>query len=547
MRFLKIYLIFITIFFVPKLLGQTPKFSKGVNLSNWFQSSKPQKIPFAKYSIEDFRFIKSLGCDVIRVPINMHAMVIDTISYKIDPILFYFLDKIVDWAEEENINLILDNHSFNPQIPTDSIIVKLLIPVWQQVANHFKNRSGLIYFEILNEPHGIRDKIWNKIQENVITEIRKIDSAHTLIVGPAEWNNYKNLNQMPKYSDPNLIYTFHFYEPFLFTHQGAEWVNPSMEEVKEISFPFDKENISQIPNSFKNTWIESLYKNYSVEGIENSIKKNVDIAIEFAKDRNVEIFCGEFGVLKNVAHKNDRNYWHKVVTEYFNKNNISWTLWDYSGDFGLLNENKTDYEINIPLTKALGFNSDIGFNPNKKSDTVKIYSDFIGKNISELNWLSGGTINFFDDINPTKGKYCISISKIDQFNYAGFEFKKTIDLSDFINEGEITFNFKTDDANSKFDLVFVDSKENSDDNQWKIRYTIDNRIIKNNNSWQKLIIPLGYFSEYGTWENNKWYSPQGKFDWTKVSKFQITNENGSLNNLTIWLDEVEIVKQKSNN
>jgi acetate kinase len=51
---------------------------------------------------------------------------------------------------------------------------------------------------------------------------------HTLIVGPSSWNSYSDLNLLPVYTDSNLIYTFHFYDPFVFTHQGATWPSPSM-------------------------------------------------------------------------------------------------------------------------------------------------------------------------------------------------------------------------------------------------------------------------------------------------------------------------------
>jgi endoglucanase len=71
------------------LIAQT-SFTKGVNLTNWFQAESPEQIHFIKYTKDDFKNIKSLGCDVIRLPINLHSMIIDSIEYKLDPLFLFF-------------------------------------------------------------------------------------------------------------------------------------------------------------------------------------------------------------------------------------------------------------------------------------------------------------------------------------------------------------------------------------------------------------------------------------------------------------------------
>ena len=84
--------------------SQAP-FHKGVNLTNWFQSGGAHNIQFRKFTKKDFADIKSLGCDVIRLPINLHGMTLGAPDYIIDPLLFTFLDSTVLWAEELNIHL----------------------------------------------------------------------------------------------------------------------------------------------------------------------------------------------------------------------------------------------------------------------------------------------------------------------------------------------------------------------------------------------------------------------------------------------------------
>lgn len=280
-------------------------------------------------------------------------------NYELHSLFTRFLDEAVDWAEELELNLILDNHTFDPFVSTDPNIGNILIPVWRNMAEHFKKRSKLVYYEILNEPHGIEDAIWNNIQQQVIEEIRKVDSIHTIIVGPAGWNSYNNLSAMPVYEDDNLIYTFHFYDPFLFTHQGASWVTPSLVPLSGVPFPYNPSSMPPVPPELIGTWVGDALNNYSNDGTISKVRQLIDIAYEFKSIRNVQVFCGEFGVLMDNANNNDRVLWYNIVRTYLEHREIPWTTWDYHGGFGLFKQNGYglfEHDLNINLIAALGFN-----------------------------------------------------------------------------------------------------------------------------------------------------------------------------------------------
>jgi endoglucanase len=70
-------------------------FSKGVNLTNWFQSSDLGQVQFSKYTKKDFENIKSLGCDVIRLPVNLIYMTGGKPDYTLSPLFLQFLDEAV--------------------------------------------------------------------------------------------------------------------------------------------------------------------------------------------------------------------------------------------------------------------------------------------------------------------------------------------------------------------------------------------------------------------------------------------------------------------
>jgi len=281
-------------------------FSRGINLTGWFQANSAGEIQFNKYTKEDLVDIKSLGVDVIRLPINLQFMTNGSPNYTLDPLFIYFINQVLDWTEELQINLILDNHTFDPSSDTPANIEEILTPIWKQMAELFKNRSKSVYYELLNEPHGITNEIWNGVQANLITEIRKIDTSHSIIVGAVNFNSYNDLMYLQIFNDDNIIYTFHFYDPFVFTHQGASWVSPSMVPLSSVPFPYNSSTMPSTPSSLVGSWVESSLNNYRMEGTEIHVKQLIDKAVLFAVSKNVPVFCGEFGVLMDNSNNDDR-------------------------------------------------------------------------------------------------------------------------------------------------------------------------------------------------------------------------------------------------
>jgi endoglucanase len=98
-------------------------FNRGVNVSNWFQAGSAREIQFTTFTKKDFEQIKFLGADVIRLPINLHHMTNGAPEYKLDPLFLNMLDQVVDWAEELQIHLILDNHTFDPAVNTSPDVI----------------------------------------------------------------------------------------------------------------------------------------------------------------------------------------------------------------------------------------------------------------------------------------------------------------------------------------------------------------------------------------------------------------------------------------
>ena len=531
--------------YLPGIAQQAP-FSTGVNLTGWFQTGSAQEVQLNRYNLTDFEQIKSLGCDVIRWPVDIQAMTNGAPNYLMDPLFFSFMDSVVFWAEKTDMHLILDNHTFDPAIDTPDNIGQFLKKVWPQIAYRYRNAYDKLYFEILNEPHGIADGLWNSIQQEVIDLIRQVDTKHTLIIGPAGWNSYQNLKYMPVYEDPKLIYTFHFYDPFLFTHQGASWTDPSMEPLGGVPFPYDPANMPAFPPSLNGSWIQSAFNNYHNEGTAAKVKELIDIAVSFSESRNVPVFCGEFGVYIPNADPQQRINWYQLVREYLEQHDIAWTIWDYHGGFGVFEEGGNglfDYDLNTGLIDALDWKvpDQSEFMARPDSTGFIIYDDFIGKNIFHSSYTSGN-LSIYDNTQPKQGAYCIEWTNPVQYNFVGFDFQPNKDLSQLLaSDYQLRLWIRGNQPQAQLDIRFMDTKTGPADHPWRMRTVIDPATVTWDGSWQELILPLKDFREHGAWDNNQWYEPTGAFDWTAIDRLEIVNEYGVSQPVEFGFDQIALL------
>jgi endoglucanase len=521
-------------------------FQRGVNLTGWLQYvNNVRQIQFTRFTKQDFVNIKSLGCDVVRLPIELHSMTSGAPNYIVDALFFYFLDQIVDWCEELGIHLILDNHS-DSGTATDPDIDRVLVPVWSQMAQHYQNRSTHIYYEVLNEPHGIADARWAQIQQTVINTIRAVDRVHTIVVTGAGWGSYNNLQFLPFYSDDNLIYTFHFYDPSMFTHQGASWTNPSMVPLAGVPFPYGAGSMPACPAQLRGTWIESSLKSYVHDGTVEHVKELIDIAVRFRDERQVPIFCGEFGVYMPNSDPGQRVYWYEQVRSYLEDKRIAWTSWDYEGGFGLFKKGSNEqfeHDLNLPLVQALGLipPPQTPFVPTAESMGFDLYTNCMVANVRNASYIGQGTLDFYCSVAPAD--YCIYCTGFDRYNFVGFQFRPTKDLTVLVQKGYVLdFWVAGDTPGARFDVRFLDTKTGDpQDHPWRMNVTIDQSLVAWDGQWHHVQIPLRSFVAGGSWDN-AWFPPPGLFDWSAVDRLAIVAEYHSFAGMRFWFDDIRIAK-----
>jgi endoglucanase len=282
----------------------------------------------------DLVLLKKLGFKSIRLPVAFEYYENEHIA---DEQIFSHIDNIVKQCGLYGFKLIIDYHNGNFNENNFLEETKSITTLWLKLVKRYKNVSDDdLFFEIYNEPPHMDPQIWKDAAFNIVTAIRKIDVNRTLIVGASNYNSIYELSRSVRLADENIIYTFHFYEPFLFTHQGAEWAG-DQESTVGVPFPYNAEKFPIINPKAKNTDGEKNYNEYPIDGNEQSVKDKLQIVKNWGDKYDVPLLCGEYGVYNKYADQDSRCRYINTVRQTLKALNIPGLLWDYNGSFSIFN------------------------------------------------------------------------------------------------------------------------------------------------------------------------------------------------------------------
>jgi aryl-phospho-beta-D-glucosidase BglC (GH1 family) len=244
-------------------------------------------------------------------------------------------------ATGEGLAVIVDVHpesKYKQTLLQGTDGVAAFVSLWKAMAEHFKGTDpNLVFFEMMNEPEQTDPYRWAGIESAVAEAIRRIAPQHTIIAAGARWSGLPDLLQMSPIGMENVIYTFHDYDPFPFTHQGATWTMQEVRPLRGVPYPSSPEavaaNLQQEP-TLQGQWFVEEY------GLARWDAARLDAEIAFAerwgKMYHVPVYCGEFGVHKPYANPADRARWTHDMRVAFEKHGIGWAMWDYQANFGVV-------------------------------------------------------------------------------------------------------------------------------------------------------------------------------------------------------------------
>lgn len=281
-----------------------------------------------KIEAKSFKLVAEAGFDTVRIPVKWSAHTDGAPTFKIKERFFRRVTEVIDQALANDLQVILNIHHFDELNEAPEENYAKFIALWDQIATRYKDLPESVYFEVINEPNGnFKGGLMRKIVTQGFKKIRETNPTRILIMGGDDWSGIKSIPSIPAINDPNQVYTFHYYDPFNFTHQKASWT--------------DRKNSRTV------TWGSSADK--------AELKAAAKYAAKVQHDTGIPLFLGEIGAYEKAPYSDVVNYTLET-RKAFEQAGISWCVWNFTATFPFYDTKKKEWDLN--KLGALGMSPD---------------------------------------------------------------------------------------------------------------------------------------------------------------------------------------------
>lgn len=321
---------------------------KGFNLLDFF-SPKPATDKLFTQE-EHFKWMQDWGFDFVRIPIAYPSYITFDRSrnitadevYHINDAAVDKIDSLVAMAHKYNMHVSLNLHRapgycinagfYEPyNLWKDEAAQQAFYFHWNMWAKRYKNISSQkISFDLVNEPSMREDMndqhsksgavpgdVYRKVAKAAAEAIRKENPSHLVI---ADGNNVGN-SVITEITDLDIAQSCRGYNPGLISHYKAPWANKDPEHMPEPKWP------GQVGDKY-----------LSCEMLEKYYQPWIDLA-----KSGVGVHCGECGCWNKTPH-DVFLAWFSDVLDILSSNKIGFAVWNFIGDFGVLDSKRTDVE-----------------------------------------------------------------------------------------------------------------------------------------------------------------------------------------------------------
>jgi endoglucanase len=291
--------------------GPRPNLGKCINLANTLEP--PNEGDWgAAFRDDDAKIIRSAGFATVRVPINFLGHAQAKPPYTIDAKFMARARHVIDTLREAGLKVIVDQHNNDDLSAAPEANIARSAGVWRQVAAELRDEPASVWFELLNEPH---DHLANANLLATLTPslaaIRETNPTRIIVVGGERWSGVDSLATLQLPDDPYVVPTFHDYDPFEFTHQGATFVHPSP--------PFGR--------SFGSAEDAAV------------LQGNLEKVRAYMVRTGRVPFLGEYGAIETVP-PGQRLAWYRATSSAFASIGVASCAWGYRNAFPLWRDGK---------------------------------------------------------------------------------------------------------------------------------------------------------------------------------------------------------------
>lgn len=324
------------------LPSRLPRLTQGINTSHWFAQTDLTPLRFNSFIRPgDAALIKEMGFRHIRLSLDPDVLLVPEQPDSLQAENLAIFDRKLDMVLREGLAVIVDLHpssDFKHTLARSPIFVEQVKAFWGALAAHLSSRDPrYLFLEVMNEPEFEDADAWNDVQAQLLAVMRANAPEHTLIATGPRWSGISELLQVVPVDDDNVVYNFHLYDPFHFTHQGATWGWDATRHFRDLPYPSSPEGVAPLLPALDPS-VRGYVEHYGRERWNRDrLEERVKQAADWAQAHGVHLTCNEFGTYRLVAPPADREAWLADVRSVLEQYGIGWAMWDYAGGFSIVN------------------------------------------------------------------------------------------------------------------------------------------------------------------------------------------------------------------
>jgi aryl-phospho-beta-D-glucosidase BglC (GH1 family) len=346
--------------------------ARGINwpFRFWYGPCNYDDLPVC-FDGADFATMEAMGLTYVRIPIQLDYVMDEASPDMLNQTTLPVIDSAVNMALSHNLAVIVDIHSlsqadsdsgdFSGRLENEPAFLATYIAFWQSFATHFSalnlDYPDMVFFQPMNEPVFYDNpQDWLPMQGQIIDGIHAVVPDNTIFASAAWWASMDQLMSMTPYADTNVIYDFHTYNPFVFTHQGATFAGSVYTPLRNIPYPSSPTLVQRAVNSLtthpqsRQAVIQYGAENWNAARLDGLVATVSD----WAQTNGVRILCDEFGALATYAPVPDRALFIHDMRTALEHYGIGWAMWEYDSDFGLVSRGNGKIVLDAPVAQALG-------------------------------------------------------------------------------------------------------------------------------------------------------------------------------------------------
>jgi endoglucanase len=302
---------------------------RGLNITGWFRFPASRDPAALARWIGDpaLADLRRAGFDFVRLAID--PAVVDSAALREAAVT------AVCRLRRQDLTVIVDAHPTGWHLETDAADRARLRAFWAAMAPALRRCDpSRIVPEVLNEPVFPGDAPgWASLQHAILLDLRAALPDSTILLTGADWGSIAGLLALSPEADPNVLYSFHFYDPVELTSLAAWRPGLDRAALARLPFPVTDRTACEATNPAANPTGEVARYYCATDWNQDAIAQRLGAAVAWAEAHHVHLLAGEFGAT-TALNPAARLAWLGSVRQALQAHGIGWALWGYDDIMG---------------------------------------------------------------------------------------------------------------------------------------------------------------------------------------------------------------------